>query len=84
MQYKLTGVVRRTVEEEYNVTVEASSQDEAADITYAVLSDFPDSELSAVRLLCTRRESLGEGTVLDIACENDNAANDVEDEDDYA
>lgn len=84
MQFELTGIVRRTVEEEYVVTVEAESQDEAADLVYAILSVFPNSELSGARLLCVRRDTVDEPIVEDIDTQNYDVANDVEDLDDYS
>lgn len=79
MVYELTGVVRRVVEEEFVVTVEADSQDEAADLTYTVLSEYPDSELSSARLLCTSRKNVEEPQIVDIVTSAE-VANDLEEE----
>lgn len=82
MEYKLTGVVRRVIDEEYDVTLEADSSDEAADVFYAVLSEYPDSEMFAARLLCTGRTNVADPEIVSITVESE-VANDVED-DDYA
>lgn len=84
MKYEITGVMRRMVEEEYVVTLDADTEEEAADVVYSVLSDFPDSGLSGVRVLCTSRINLSDPEVVSIPLERD-IANDVEeDDDDYA
>ena len=51
MKYELVGVVQRIVTESYMIEVEAEDPEEAQDVTYEVLSDYPNSEMKVDRLL---------------------------------
>lgn len=53
MIYNLVTDIQRTVIEEYVISVEASSLEEALDITYEHFSSFPNSDLD----LKTRRRA---------------------------
>lgn len=66
MLYKADGVISRTVEEKYYIEIEANDPDEAKDVAYAILSEFPNAEFDAKRLLCKERTTVDGPKVLDI------------------
>lgn len=51
MLYKLVGVVQRQVIDTVKIEVEADNSEEAQDLAYEVLSEYPESELVVKRLL---------------------------------
>ena len=51
MLYKLVGVVERKVYETIKLEVEASNPEDAQDLAYEVLSEYPNSNLVVNRLL---------------------------------
>ncbi len=83
MKFKMVGTVNRNIQEDYSVIIEAADKDEALDVVYAILSEYPESEMIAARLVCTRRENLEEPKVVAVQVEGD-TANDEESPDEYA
>ena len=59
MIYKLIGKIDRVVTSTFEAHVKASSAEEAQDVLYEVLSDYPNSEFSCQRLLKTEEECGG-------------------------
>lgn len=55
-KFKLVGVIQRPVIETFDVEITANDVSEAQDLLYEILSDYPDSELVANRMLCVNRE----------------------------
>lgn len=55
-KFDLVGVIQRTVVETFDVQLTAHTASEAQDLLYEILSEFPDSELVADRMLCVNRE----------------------------
>lgn len=51
MIYRLAAVTERTVHDAFGIEVEADDPQEAQDLAYEVLSDYPNSELVLNRLL---------------------------------
>lgn len=66
MIYKLKGITERKVFDNFSVEVEAADPGEAQDLAYEILSDYPNSELVANRLL---RVDTSSGPVASIALE---------------
>ena len=77
MLYKMEAILTRTVQERFRVDIEASSRDEALDLAYSVLEDYPDSDLTVNRLLCLDRENIDTPVVEALFIEGD-ASNDAE------
>lgn len=63
-QYKLVGVIERNVVETFYVEITANSAEEAQDVCYEILSEYPDSDLVADRLLLTNREGTRPSSIL--------------------
>ena len=51
MKYELVGIIDRNVEESFEAVIEAPSPEEAQDILYEILSEYPNSEFVADQLL---------------------------------
>ena len=59
MIYHLTGKIDRLVTDTFAAQVEADSAEEAQDILYEILSDYPNSKFHCRRLLKVNEESTG-------------------------
>lgn len=57
MIFDMTGTIERIVTETFKAEVEADTPEEARDLLYEVLSDYPNSELSVTKLLKVNEES---------------------------
>lgn len=57
--YRLTVKVRRLVEEEYHVELDASDPEEAADYAYEHFTEFPDSKFALKRRFLENSETKG-------------------------
>lgn len=49
--FKLVAVIERTVVDTFNLEIEAEDPEEAQDVAYEIMSNYPYSELSADRLI---------------------------------
>jgi hypothetical protein len=51
MEYKIVGILERNAVDTFNLTIEAEDPEEAQDVAYEVLSNYPNSEIPVKKLL---------------------------------
>lgn len=70
MKFEVQGEVTRRVTEYYTVVVDADNEDEAKDFVYELLTDFPETDMIADRLLMTSVDR-GPADIIDLRIEED-------------